>query len=144
MVRVVAEVRYHDPRLGDTTYVTEQNIKLLNAGLIRRNTCGTAPIAVAITATPLAGGVVQLAWNASIDEGGGELDVERYGLYRREFGTTDWGEPFQGIPARGGPYSIDDLAAKPVGSIWEYSIMAQDCTPMNSERRQSLPVTILP
>lgn len=144
MVRVVAEVRYHDPRSGDTTYVSDMNIKLLNAGLIRRSTCGTAPIGVALSAMANPGGTVSLTWSASIDELGGERDVERYVVFRRLLGASDWGEPFHGMLARGGPYSMDDVEAKSVGSAWEYSIMAQDCTPMNSDRQQAAAVTILP
>lgn len=141
-IKVIAEVLYRDPRFGDTTYVSELNIRLLNAGLIRRNTCGTAPYGVPLTATAQPGGTVLLTWNASVDETAGEEDVERYTLFRRMGGTTDWGEPFRGVPARGGPYSVEDTEVKVDGSQWEYSLMAQDCTPMNSARSVAPVVTI--
>jgi hypothetical protein len=141
-IRVAAEILYRDPRFGDTTYVADLNIRLLNAGLIRRNTCGTAPYGIPLTATAQPGGTVLLEWNASVDEVGGEEDVERYILFRRPAASVDWGEPFRGVPARGGPYAVEDSEVKPDGSQWVYSLMAQDCTPMNSARSQAPVVTI--
>ncbi|HEY0969469.1 MAG TPA: prepilin-type N-terminal cleavage/methylation domain-containing protein [Gemmatimonadales bacterium] len=141
-VRIVTEVLYTDPRLGDTTHVSEATIRLLNAGLIRRSTCGTAPLGTTLSVVNNPGGIVTLSWNASIDETGGEQDVERYALFRRPAGAPDWGEPFRSVPARGGPYAVDDTEVKPIGSQWQYSILAQDCTPMNSARAVAPTLTI--
>ena len=144
-VRVVAEILYTDPRWGDTTYTTSFQFRLLNAGLIRRNTCGTPPLAVELTATPQPGGVVRLSWTASVDDGSGEQDVQRYTLFRRLLGASDWGEPFRGIQARRTPnYTADDTDAKSPHDWWEYSVMAQDCTPMNSVREVAPAIQILP
>lgn len=142
-VRVTAELLYRDPKLGDTTYTSRFAFRLLNAGLIRRNTCGTPPRAVTVSLTPLSGGVVRLSWSKSVDDGSGELDVRRYTLYRREAGVADWGEPFRGVRARSlASYVEDDTDAKASASVWEYSIMAQDCTPTNSARSPVASVTI--
>jgi hypothetical protein len=78
-----------------------------------------------------------------VDDGNGEEDVKRYTLYRREQGTPDWGEPFRAVQARGTTvYEADDTDAKTAGQWWEYSVMAQDCTPTNSERAVAAPVKI--
>lgn len=141
-VRVTAEILYTDPRFGDTTYVAELDIRLLNAGLSRRSTCGTAPYGPPLGATARPGGIVTLAWSVSVDESGGEQDVERYALYRKLAGTAEWGEPFRSVPARGGPYEVDDTEVKTDGSQWQYSLTAQDCTPTNSARSVAPTVTI--
>ncbi|HEU4631936.1 MAG TPA: prepilin-type N-terminal cleavage/methylation domain-containing protein [Gemmatimonadaceae bacterium] len=143
-LRVTAEVLYSDPRMGDTTYTSQFRFRLLNSGLIRRTTCGTAPRAVVATATPQPGGVVRIGWSKSVDDGSGEEDVQRYTLFRRLRGTTDWGEPFRGVQARGAAtYEADDTEAKVPGDWWEYSVIAQDCTPMNSPRAVTPAIRIL-
>ena len=142
-VRVTAEVLYSDPQIGDTTYTSQFRFRLLNSGLIRRTTCGTPPIEVRLTTQALPGGIVRLTWTKSVDDGNGEQDVKRYTLYRRRFGTTDWGEPFRGIQSRGlSTYEADDTDAKTAGEWWEYQVMAQDCTPTNSEPAVAAPVQI--
>lgn len=143
-VRVTAEVLYSDPRLGDTTYTSQFRFRLLNAGLIRRTTCGTEPRAVpSATVSAPGAGVIRVSWTKSVDDGSGEQDVRRYTLYRRPAGTSDWGEPFRAIQARDvATYDADDTEAKTPGDWWEYAVIAQDCTPTNSEPTVTSPIQI--
>ena len=43
----------------------------------------------------------------------------------------------------GKPGTADDTDAKTPGDRWEYSVMAQDCTPMNSARALA-PAILIP
>ena len=92
--------RFSKTSTDTTTRQLNLTIKLMNAGLIHHATCGQPPIApTAVVATPTAagGGVVQpfvtLTWTASVDDRGGEKDVERYAIYRRLNTASTFDEP---------------------------------------------------
>jgi len=72
---------------------------------------------------------VRLQWTPSVDENSGEQDVVRYLIYRRgtSFGE-DWGNPLVSIPAGADSYIYDDAAVE-LGSAYQYTYAAQDCTP---------------
>lgn len=121
-------------------------IPLPNAGFGMLATCGSAPIlgvglgaanATLTTGEP----VVDLSWGPAVDEAGGEADVVRYVIWRREAGATEWGDPFRAIPAGASTYSYQDAAVTP-GASYEYAIAAQDCTPTLSSLAASSVVTI--
>ena len=123
----------------------ERLIPLPNAGFGELVTCGSAPLLGAgllatKVALPSGETAVDLTWSAAIDETGGEQDVVGYVIWRREFGSADWGEPYRSIPAGTAPYTYQD-AAVAVGTTYEYALAAQDCTPKLSSLVVSATVT---
>ncbi|HEU4989411.1 MAG TPA: hypothetical protein VFT41_06495 [Gemmatimonadaceae bacterium] len=135
-VRVRLAAVYHDPRQGDVIRRIESTIRILNAGLINRVTCGDPPLgASAVAATPSPVGApapyVTITWNASVDETSGEKDVERYALYRRPDSVAAFDQPFSSIPAGLATYTFTDDNVQS-GDHWIYGVSAQDCTPANS------------
>lgn len=145
-IRVRMKVVYHD-RSGDVIRRLDSSIRLMNAGLIRRTTCGEPPLGVvpsAIASLDANGSpIVTISWVKSADEGAGEKDIERYALYRRPAaapGTMD--EPFASIPAGSASYSFVDTEVKS-GEQWIYGAAAQDCTPTTSSVTTT-PTVIIP
>lgn len=135
-VRVRLATVYHDPRQGDVVRHLETTIRILNAGLINRTTCGDPPLSpTGVTATPSPNGAatpyVTITWTASLDETSGEKDVERYALYRRPDTVATFDQPFSSIPAGSATYSFTDDNVQS-GDHWIYGVSAQDCTPSNS------------
>jgi prepilin-type N-terminal cleavage/methylation domain-containing protein len=146
-VRVRLTSIYSDARGDSAVRSVEGSIRLLNSGLTRFSSCGEPPLGAAIAA---AQGIdasgqrfVRLLWVPSVDETGGERDVERYALFKRPAGSTDWGEPFTSIPAGLANYSFDDFAVSPLES-WEYGLISQDCTPASSSISSIGPIVINP
>jgi prepilin-type N-terminal cleavage/methylation domain-containing protein len=107
-------------------------IRMPNAGLAQRNTCGDQPLlGTALTAalTTVNGApAVALTWNQATDEAGGERDVIRYVLWRKHPTDPDWGDPYLSIPAGNPTYAYQD-AAVVSGEQYQYALAAQDCTP---------------
>ncbi len=120
-------------------------IPLPNAGFGVMSSCGSPPLLdVGLSATPITasgGPAVRLSWNPATDETGGELDVVRYVIWRREAGATGWGDPFRAIPAGLTVYTYDDATVEP-GKSYQYALAAQDCTPALSSLAQSVLVSI--
>ena len=119
-------------------------IPLPNAGFGLLSTCGSAPIlGVGLSAAAVTLGTgepaVNLSWGPAVDEAGGEADVVRYVIWRREGGATTLGDPFRAIPAGAGAYTYQDAAVTP-GTAYEYALAAQDCTPTLSGLASSPPV----
>jgi prepilin-type N-terminal cleavage/methylation domain-containing protein len=135
MVRVRFNTVYHDPHLGDITRNIQTTIRLLNAGLVHNTTCGTPPLGVTVSATTSALGApspfVTLSWSHSVDDGGGEKDVERYALYRRPDSVATFDQPFASIPAGSSSYTFTDTNVQS-GDRWVYGVAAVDCTPSAS------------
>jgi hypothetical protein len=121
-------------------------VALPNAGLANRKSCGDEPIPptgfVGANAI-LAGGkkAVRLTWNASVDEGGGEKDVIRYVVWRRQFASPNWGDPFESIPAGLPNYTWVDELVTP-GETYAYAVASQDCTPTLSQIVTVGPITV--
>jgi hypothetical protein len=144
---------FHDPRLvaqhRDTIARSVQAIiHLMNAELIQQSTCGSAPLGVTTTATvtPAGGAVpsayVTISWGASVDDGAGEKDVERYAIYRRAASAAAFDQPFASVPAASlATYSFKDFDVSS-GQQWVYGVAAQDCTPSSSPIGASTAVTI--
>lgn len=129
----------------EETAELERLIPLPNAGFGKLVTCGSSPLLGAgllagVVTLPGGETAVDLAWSAAIDETGGEEDVVGYVIWRREAGTTDWGEPYRSIPAGTAPYTYQD-AAIATGTTYEYALAAQDCTPSLSSLAVSTTVT---
>ena len=75
---------------------------------------------------------MKLVWAASTDELTGERDVEMYAVYRRLFGTIDWGEPLANVPGAGvATLQFTDNTVAPA-TKYDYAISALDCTPAPS------------
>lgn len=108
--------------------------------------CGGPPIlGTGLTATlvTLASGdpAVDLTWSQAVDEAGGEEDIVRYVLWRREVGGPIWEDPYLSIPAGATGYTYSDAAVES-GVTYEYGLAAQDCTPTLSNITTSATVTI--
>lgn len=143
-VRVALTAVYHDVRQGDVTRRSESTIRVMNAGLVARTTCGDAPIGV----TPSAAYVLNagaptavLTWTPSADEKGGERDVERYVIYRRLTTDPTFDQPIASIPAGQSSYTFTDTDVLS-GSSYIYGVAAQDCTPSSSGVGITPPVVI--
>jgi prepilin-type N-terminal cleavage/methylation domain-containing protein len=117
-------------------------IRLPNAGLANRKTCGDAPIlGTTLVATLLAGPSVRLTWTQATDESGGEKDVERYVIFRKLQADPDWGDPYLAVPAGSASYSYTDAAVNS-GDKYYYALSAEDCTPQFSSLSISALITI--
>lgn len=131
----------------EAVVAVDRLIPLPNAGFGMLATCGSAPIlGVGLSASVVTLGTgepaVNLSWNPAVDEAGGETDVVRYVIWRREAGSTNWGDPFRAIPAGAASYSYQDAAVTPA-TAYEYALAAQDCTPTLSGPAAS-PVVVIP
>ncbi|MEX2466133.1 MAG: prepilin-type N-terminal cleavage/methylation domain-containing protein [Gemmatimonadota bacterium] len=119
----------------------ERRIGFPNAGRSVLSTCGSPPLfgdTLIATSTTLAGGesAVELVWGRALDEAGGEEDVVRYVLWRRDSGSSDWGEPYVAVPAGASTYTYQDATVES-GTIYEFAVAAQDCTPTLSSLHSS-------
>lgn len=121
-------------------------VRLPNAGLAVKRTCGDEPLLgtglVASLGTGAGGApLVNLSWAAAIDETGGEGDVVSYIIWRRLQSESDWGDPYLNIPAGAASYIYQDAAVES-GKSYVYALAAQDCTPLLSQLAISNVVTI--
>lgn len=122
-------------------------IRLPNVGLVNTKSCGDAPIFVATPSALNAFAadgitrVVTIRFVASVDENGGERDVERYVIWRKRSTETEWGDPYVTLPGGAGPYIYTDYGITS-GAAYSYAVAAQDCTPTISGLRTSPLVTI--
>ncbi|RMH14602.1 MAG: type II secretion system protein [Gemmatimonadetes bacterium] len=123
-------------------------IHLPNAGQTVVQSCGDQPIlgtnlVAALVTLPSGDQVVRLQWLPATDETMGEQDVIRYVIYRREAPSTDWGDPYQSIPAGSANYTFDDAGiVTGQGIEYEYALSAQDCTPALSEMSDERSVVV--
>ncbi|MEP6689840.1 MAG: prepilin-type N-terminal cleavage/methylation domain-containing protein [Gemmatimonadaceae bacterium] len=142
VIKIHVEAVYNDRDRGDVKRSYERIAPVVNAGLMHTTSCGALPAAVAaLNAVALNSTTVQLTWNPSADELGGEKDVERYGIFRRVLGSTQWGEPFASVQAAAlTPYTLNDGGRTSL-TTYIYAIVAQDCTPNVSSVTQSNSVT---
>lgn len=144
-VRVRLTVAFHG-RDGVVLRRLDSTIRLMNAGLIRRTTCGNPPIGVQpatmASLDSIGQPLVTITWPASADETAGEKDVERYALFRRPGGAVAaLDEPFASIPAGSASYSFTDTNVR-TGESWQYGVAVQDCTPTLSSVTTAAAVTI--
>lgn len=135
VIRMTVTGLYNDPDKGPIMKTVVSSTKLLNAGMSRSSVCGDKPIAVANAVavrfpnngTPTK---VTIFWNKSLDQDAGEKDVERYMVFKKAVGSTDWGNPIADLAASQDVFSLDDTTL-PSGD-WVYAVVAQDCSPSNS------------
>ncbi len=145
VVRVSMIAMYRDPRGSTTLDTVMRNIRIANTGLLQRAQCGELPITPGqpvLSIVPIGGlNAVKLVWAASTDELTGERDVEMYAVYRRVFGSVDWGEPLTNVPGAGvATLQYTDNTVVPA-TRYDYAISALDCTPAPSAL--TAPSTIL-
>jgi prepilin-type N-terminal cleavage/methylation domain-containing protein len=114
-----------------------------NLGRTVVRTCGSSPVFASSVSAAQTGGVpeVVVSWSRSLDDGGGENDVVRYAIFRRQAPATDWGEPYFSIPAGRSSYSYTDEVVAD-SATYTYAVAAQDCTPSMSGLMVSGPVTV--
>ncbi len=121
-------------------------VRLPNAGLAVKRSCGDEPIlGIAVTAVGVTLGTgdsaVNLSWPQAVDEAGGESDVTRYVIWRRQAAQPDWGDPYLSIPSGQPTYTYQDLNVTS-GEQYYYGIAVQDCTPTLSTQESSALVTV--
>jgi hypothetical protein len=145
-VQVALNGIYHDPDKGDVTKRIQTGVRLMNAGLVNQTVCGEQPltaIGVVAALTQNDPPMITITWSPSADEQGGEKDIQRYVVFRREAGSPDWGDPFASVAGGQPLYSVVDSEVQN-GQIWTYAVSAQDCTPANSDIAMSNPVATPP
>jgi hypothetical protein len=130
-----------DQRLRDISTV----VGLPNNGLVQLKDCGTTPpLTGALQVTPNVGGTppsVTLQWPASFDEAAGETDINQYNIYRRLQADPAFGSTLITVPAgQPPPYVFVDNGVS-AGVNYVYAVGAQDCTPSESVRLVSNPVS---
>jgi hypothetical protein len=134
---------------SDALRTVETLIRVMNAGLLDRTSCGQPPYPTPAptVVSSIAGAnpkFVRVTWGASSDEAGGEKDIERYAIFRRLSGATAFGDPISSIPSSlASSYAFTDLGVV-AGQSYIYGIAAQDCTPKLSSVTASLAVTVIP
>lgn len=140
IIRVRLTSAYRDPRSAEARRAGQRDIRVMNAGLMRRSTCGETPLLMVplVATVDTATTQVTLTWTPAYDETAGERDVERYALFRRDV-SLPFGEPFSSVAAGSLVYSLTDPA--PSGS-WIYGLAAQDCSAQLSDIASSPQVTI--
>jgi hypothetical protein len=127
---------YRDVRKAqDVTRTIYHNSRLLNAGMLKQSTCGSAPLGpnnVVATQVLVSGTVtkIHITWDKSLEETGGEADVAAYIIQRRPVASADW-EIIGNLLARNyASYAFDDFSF--TSGQWIYGVVAQDCSPSNS------------
>lgn len=147
VVRMRLTVADVDPRRGERRQTFESNIRLRNAGLLNRPSCGAAPRLGSISLGTSIGGTagaryVSLTWRPATDETSGERDVQAYLVYRRLTTDAAFSGVFQSIPADGSAsYRFDDNAVT-TGDRFVYGVAALDCTPLVSATTTTTSSTI--
>ena len=131
---------------AERTRAITRTIRLPNAGLATKKTCGDEPILgtalVAVYTTPAGVPTVKLTWNRATDESGGEKDVVRYVIYKKLVADPDFGDPYLSIPAGSATYTYLDQSELQTGQSYLYGLAAQDCTPSLSSLAQAGPIAI--
>ena len=121
-------------------------IRMPNMGFGRAELCGRAPIlGTKLMATvghaDTGEATVTLTWGRATDEEGGEEDIIRYVIWRRDPGRSGWGKPYLSIPAGESQYKYVDSDLME-GKTYQYALATQDCTPALSPYTASAAVTV--
>jgi hypothetical protein len=126
-----------DAKTGkDALRSVEIQVRLMNSGLLRYNSCGLEPLPVSapsVTSNPPnpPTGIysVTVTWNPAPDDNqSGEKDIERYAIFRRRDTDAQFGDPISSVMALQSSYTWIDTAVIP-GATYVYGIAPQDCTP---------------
>jgi type II secretory pathway pseudopilin PulG len=136
MVTMRLATLYRDNRLQkDIVKTMYSNTKLLNAGMLRQNTCGTEPLGptnVVATQVYVSGTLTKITvtWDKSLEETAGEKDVALYVIMRRPAAGTDWEVLSNLVANNSASYAWDDYTFQ--SGAWVYGVISQDCSPANS------------
>jgi len=124
-----------EERLRDVSTV----VALPNNGLPTASICGRSPFPVGtFSAVPdaVAGpgsGRVVLTWSAAPDQESGERDVWQYVVLRRLSGAPLWEAPVMNLAKTVGATSYTTtLGGNVPGTLYDFAVTAQDCTPAQS------------
>jgi prepilin-type N-terminal cleavage/methylation domain-containing protein len=147
-VRIHFLTAARDPKTGlDGLRTVESLVRLANAGLVQRSSCGQPPLPLSVSPTVVSTALnvkpaaVTITWGKVVDDGAGEKDIERYAIYRRLSTSASFGDPISSVPAGKASYSFTDTAVLST-QTYVYGIAAQDCTPEVSSVAASAPVTV--
>ncbi|HWL38938.1 MAG TPA: prepilin-type N-terminal cleavage/methylation domain-containing protein [Gemmatimonadaceae bacterium] len=144
VVRVRLTGQFTDRDGVKVARAVETGVRIMNAGLLHYATCGEKPIfssTVTAVASNVTGPEVQLGWNPSLDQSGGEKDVEQYSIYRRASTELLFGEPLASVPSGSPSYTYTDTNVQE-GESWIYGIAARDCGGQSSSVAITLPVVV--
>ena len=131
------EVRFRTtddrPASQQRAFEVRRTITLPNAGVVSKQTCGDTPLntGMAFSAGDTvynSAPAVRLMWNASVDEGSGEQDVNRYLVWKTQTLPVGTGDPFLNVPAGATPPYIYIDQGVSTGTYY-YAVASQDCTP---------------
>jgi type II secretory pathway pseudopilin PulG len=145
---------YHDVKKNiDITRTVYQSTRLLNAGMLKENICGSNPLPPGtVTATqidttgaawfsgdanPLA--EVQVVFNASPEEAAGLKDISSYVVERTIQGTTNWQVLGNQVAYGQVSYTYNDYTFQT--GVWVYGVVAANCSPSYSTVSQASAVT---
>ena len=124
-----------------------RTVQLPNMGIEKKDVCGSQPIlnanfqATKHQLAPADSGI-ELTWDPATDETGGEEDVIRYLLWRKEPSESDYGDVYRSFPANGSSsYSYIDVDVES-GQPYDYRLAAQDCTPNQSSAEESMGIQV--
>ena len=130
------EVTYEPSRpVSGQANVVRYTVPMPNTAVERQaRACGRPPI---VPNAPNAAWVsdtnaVILTWSPAVDDGHGEEDAVRYVIWRRIVGAPVWGNPFASVSVVGGTtaYRYKDSGVQVgSGTMYQYGIAVQDCTP---------------
>lgn len=135
--RVTNGITGTDERTQNITFT----VGMPNVGQASVTQCGSAPVfSSKVNAAADSTGGIDLQWNPSGDDGGGESDVLKYVVWRRTPPSTDWGDPLLAIPSGLSSYSYTDKSVT-TAVQYQYAVAAQDCTPTLSGQIVSATVT---
>jgi type II secretory pathway pseudopilin PulG len=146
VIRMTVTGLYNDPDKGPILKTVLSSTKLLNAGMVQSTVCGDDPLPVtSATAKPFpALGTptkITITWSSSLDQDAGEKDVARYLIYKKLTASGDWGAPIADLAASQINYTLDDNTLS-TGN-WVYGVVAQDCSPRNSNVTSTSAVNVL-
>jgi prepilin-type N-terminal cleavage/methylation domain-containing protein len=129
VVRVRITGQYTDPKGVKQPRPIETGVRIMNAGLLHFRTCGDPPILTSVitaVVTTVPSTKVTVSWIPSVDQSGGEKDIEQYAIYRRVSTATLFTEPIASIPGGSASYSFTDTQVAS-GDKLIYGIAAIDC-----------------
>lgn len=142
VVRVRLTGQFTDRKGVKRLRPVETGVRIMNAGLLHFSTCGEPPLsASAVVAAGNNVPSVVLTWNPSIDQTGGEKDVEMYSIYRRADLSLGFSEPIASVPSGSPTYSFTDTNVQP-GDRLIYGIAARDCSGQSSGVQSALLVIV--
>jgi prepilin-type N-terminal cleavage/methylation domain-containing protein len=145
VVRVRITGQYTDRKGVKQLRPVETGVRIMNAGLLHFRTCGDPPILTSVVTavvTTVPSTKVTVSWVPSVDQAGGEKDIEQYAIFRRVSTAPQFTEPIASIPGGSPSYAFTDTQVAS-GDNLIYGIAAVDCGGQVSGL-QTAPMVIVP